>query len=352
MDGERAAAIEVIGLRAGYGQTLVVNGVDLAVAPGEFVAILGSSGCGKTTLLRTIAGFQKAFAGRVRSFGRDMTDLPPEQRDVAMVFQSYALWPHMTVLGNIGYTGARLRRDQIKGGREHSLDAEHGGSRRPQSHGPVRRTAAAGGARPHWPSSHAVPLDEPPSNRPRCACNCAADQGAKAGSIASHVTHDREEAMTMADASWYGPGHIARSAPEDVYHRPNSPFVATFMGADNTIELKIGDGPAGAKVEAGPHHEPTPLPKATAAGPVLAYFRDDVARIERPEHRADGKIALQGKVMLRSYPGRHYRYAIAVGDREYMVRDARLFEVGTAVGVCLPIGALHLFPVNENSKPN
>ena len=85
---------------------------------------------------------------------------------------------------------------------------------------------------------------------------------------------------------------------------------------------------------------------------MLAYFRDDVARIERPEHRADGEIALQGKVMLRSYPGGHYRYAIAVGDREYMVRDARLFEVGTAVGLCLPIGALHLFPVNESSKTN
>src|SRR6266404_1347113 len=108
MDGARAAAIEVVGLRAGYGTIVVVNGVDLSVAPGEFVAILGSSGCGKTTLLRTIAGFQTAFAGRVRSFGRDMTDLPPERRDVAMVFQSYALWPHMTVLGNIGY-GLRLR---------------------------------------------------------------------------------------------------------------------------------------------------------------------------------------------------------------------------------------------------
>src|SRR5437762_2194960 len=108
MDGERAAAIEVVGLRAGYGTTVVVDGVDLSVAPGEFVAILGSSGCGKTTLLRTIAGFQKAMAGWVHSFGRDMTGLPPERRGVAMVFQSYALWPHMTVLGNIGY-GLRLR---------------------------------------------------------------------------------------------------------------------------------------------------------------------------------------------------------------------------------------------------
>src|SRR5947209_16646489 len=116
MDDARAAAIEVVGLRAGYRTTVVVNGIDLSVAPGEFVAILGSSGCGKTTLLRTIAGFQRAFGGRVRSFGRDVTDLAPERRDVAMMFQSYALWPHMTVLGNIGY-GLRLRgrpREQIR----------------------------------------------------------------------------------------------------------------------------------------------------------------------------------------------------------------------------------------------
>src|SRR5258706_10395622 len=108
MPGEAVQAIRVQGLRAGYGSRPVVHDVDLAVTAGEFVAILGSSGCGKTTLLRTIAGFQRAMTGRVRSFGRDMTDLPPEHRNVAMVFQSYALWPHMSVLGNIGY-GLRLR---------------------------------------------------------------------------------------------------------------------------------------------------------------------------------------------------------------------------------------------------
>src|SRR6266446_1238378 len=108
MERGHLAAIEVEQLRAGYGRTVVLDGIDLAVTAGEFVAILGSSGCGKTTLLRTIAAIQSAMAGKVRSFGRDMTDLPPEHRNVAMVFQSYALWPHMSVLGNIGY-GLRLR---------------------------------------------------------------------------------------------------------------------------------------------------------------------------------------------------------------------------------------------------
>jgi hypothetical protein len=83
----------------------------------------------------------------------------------------------------------------------------------------------------------------------------------------------------------------------------------------------------------------------------VAYFRDDVARIEDPGHRKDGEIALQGKVTQRSYPGGHYRYAVAVGDHEFMARDARPFEVGKPVSLCLPLDALHLFPLNE-TKPN
>ena len=83
MKGGSPAAVEVEQLRAGYGRTVILDGIDLAVATGEFVAILGSSGCGKTTLLRTVAGFQKAMGGKVRGFGRDMTNLPPERRDVA-----------------------------------------------------------------------------------------------------------------------------------------------------------------------------------------------------------------------------------------------------------------------------
>jgi hypothetical protein len=87
-------------------------------------------------------------------------------------------------------------------------------------------------------------------------------------------------------------------------------------------------------------------------GPAVAYFRDDVARIENPRHQKDGEIALQGKVTQRSYPGGHYRYAVAVGDHEFSARDGRLFGVGTPVSLCLPLDALHLFPVNETHKPN
>jgi ABC-type Fe3+/spermidine/putrescine transport system ATPase subunit len=344
-----------------------VNGVDLSVAPGEFVAILGSSGCGKTTLLRTIAGFQKASAGRVRSFGNDMTELPPERRDVAMVFQSYALWPHMTVLGNIGY-GLRLRgvpRDDIRkrvGAILAMLNMSGLEDRKVTNlSGGQRQRVALGRALAVEP--RLLLLDEPLSNldakvRLQLRGEIKALQG-RLGFAALHVTHDREEAMTMADRIVVmDQGRIAQvGTPEDVYHRPNSPFVATFMGADNTIALTIGEGPSGKTVAAGPHHAATPVAAAAAAGtavtgPAVAYFRDDVARIENPRHQKDGEIALQGKVTQRSYPGGHYRYAVAVGDHEFMARDARPFEVGTPVSLCLPLDALHLFPVNEIRKPN
>jgi ABC-type Fe3+/spermidine/putrescine transport system ATPase subunit len=307
--------------------------------------------------LRTIAGFQRAAGGRVRSFGRDMTELPPERREVAMVFQSYALWPHMTVLGNIGY-GLRLR------GRPRAEIRERVGKilamlnmagledrKVTDLSGGQRQRVALGRALAVEP--RLLLLDEPLSNldakvRLQLRAEIKALQS-RLGFAVLHVTHDREEAMTMADRIVVmDQGRIAQvGAPEEVYHRPVSPFVATFMGADNTIRLKIGEGPAGRRVEAGPHHAAAAVQDAIAAGSAIAYFRDDVARIESPTRQAEGEITLQGKVTLRSYPGGHYRYAVAVGDRDYMVRDARLFEVGTPVGLCLPVAALHLFPANQ-----
>ena len=108
--------LEISDLHTFRASAHILHGVSLSVAPGEFIAILGSSGCGKTTLLRTIAGFHKASGGAIRLSGRDVVNTPPEKRGMAMMFQSYALWPHMTVLGNVGY-GLRLRgvpRDEIR----------------------------------------------------------------------------------------------------------------------------------------------------------------------------------------------------------------------------------------------
>ena len=347
------AAIEVAGLEAGYSGLRVLHGIDLSVAPGEFIAILGSSGCGKTTLLRTIAGFQKVMAGSLRLFGRDVVNVPPEKRGIAMVFQSYALWPHMTVLGNVGY-GLRLRgvpkadiRKRVEavlkmlnlaGLEERKVTNLSGGQ---------RQRVALGRALAIEPDL--LLLDEPLSNldakvRLQLRSEIKMLQN-RLGFTAVHVTHDREEAMTMADRIVVmDAGHIAQiGAPKEVYDNPVSPFVASFMGAENTMDFFIRPSSSGVEVRAG---EASAVHWSGAAphGPVTAFFRDDVARLDRPDAKVEGAIVLPGRIAQRTYPGGHYRYAIAIGNRHFTVTDDRYLDLETPVGLRLPLESLHLFP--------
>jgi ABC-type Fe3+/spermidine/putrescine transport system ATPase subunit len=348
-----APAIAVEGLEAGYGATRVLQGIDLAVAPGEFVAILGSSGCGKTTLLRAIAGFQKVSKGAIRLFGRDVANTPPEKRGIAMVFQSYALWPHMTVLGNVGY-GLRLRgvpRAEVKkrvadilrllnlsGLEDRKVTNLSGGQ---------RQRVALGRALAIEPDL--LLLDEPLSNldakvRIQLRSEIKTLQN-RLGFAAIHVTHDREEAMTMADRIVVmNAGEIVQSgSPEHVYDKPSSPFVASFMGADNTIALEIERRSGGVAIAVPGTEGATPWDGPAPTGSVIAFFRDDVARLVAPDARIDGSIVLPGRIVQRSYPGGEYRYRVAVADRQFTVTDDNCLDVDTPVGLRLPLGSLHLF---------
>jgi ABC-type Fe3+/spermidine/putrescine transport system ATPase subunit len=332
------AFLAVDALSVGYGGTRVLAGVDLAIAKGEFVALLGASGCGKTTLLRTIAGFVSPSAGAVRVGGRDVTRQAPDRRGMALVFQSYALWPHMSVAQNIGY-GLRLRgrsRAEIAA-RVGEIEAllgltGLGGRKPPQLSGGQRQRVALGRALAIDPEI--LLLDEPLSNldariRLTVRHEIRALQQ-RLGITAIHVTHDREEAMVMADRIVIlNEGRIAQQGtPLEVYNHPASSFVAAFMGAENVLRL------AGSQLEARFRAEAAQLLDAVAVAPA-----------------PHGVVEFAGTVEQLSYPGGLWRHGVRIGETLVLVDAPAAFGPGTAVKVRVPEHALFRFPA-PNAPPD
>jgi putative spermidine/putrescine transport system ATP-binding protein len=374
-DRDAAGFLEVDNVAVGYGDTPVLKGVSLNVKEGELVALLGASGCGKTTLLRVIAGFAHPYSGRIRVAGRDITALPPDRRDMALVFQSYALWPHMTVSQHIGY-GLKLRRVPrdvamrkvdgilamlgLAGLGERNVTALSGGQ---------RQRVALGRALAVDP--RILLLDEPLSNldahiRQSVRHEIRALQR-RLGIAAIHVTHDREEAMVMADRILIlNTGRVEQEGtPEDVYNRPTSPFVAKFMGADNVIDLPASVSAGAITIPAGPHndemdllhtsHNALPRPDGGAML-VTAHFRREAAELlDVPSGNPDksgqaGDLTLTGHVVQVSYPGGTWRHTVRVGNRDFLVDAPRLHAPTTSVRIRLPAKAVFVFPAEDGSK--
>jgi putative spermidine/putrescine transport system ATP-binding protein len=370
-----SAALDITDLDVSYGATPVLHRVSLSVATGEFVALLGPSGCGKTTLLRAVSGFVSVNAGRIAVGGRDITHAPPDKRGMAMVFQSYALWPHMTTAQNIAY-GLRLR-GMDRAARARRVDevlallglAGLGARPVTQLSGGQRQRVALGRALAVSPGI--LLLDEPLSNldarvRQSVRHEIKALQS-QLGITAIHVTHDREEAMVMADRiAIMDAGTIVQlGPPEAIYNRPGSPFVAAFMGADNVIRLEVSCGDGAVQVAAGAHNAAAILPIAghaapqgvhlegAVAGPSMAYFRSEAAcLLTAGETAPTASLVLHGAIRQASYPGGFYRYAVAVGETQFMVDDPRRLATGTETGICLPAAALHLYPASEPAPRN
>ncbi|MDR7422394.1 MAG: ABC transporter ATP-binding protein [Armatimonadota bacterium] len=244
--------VRVEDLTKRFGPVTALAGVSQIFASGALTAIVGPSGCGKTTLLRCVAGFAAPDRGRIWMGAREITALPPQDRDAAMVFQSYALWPHMTVFENLAFA-LRLRkvpRDEIARRVSEALalvelDRVPGiEGRRPRelSGGQQQRVALA---RAIAVRPKVLLLDEPLSNldakvRHRVRVEIRALQR-RTGITAIYVTHDQEEAMSIADlVVVMESGRIAQAGkPEEVYAKPADPFVAEFLGASNVLAATV-----------------------------------------------------------------------------------------------------------------
>jgi multiple sugar transport system ATP-binding protein len=236
------------------GGVIAVDDVSLEIASGEFLVLVGPSGCGKSTLLRMIAGLEEVTEGSIAIGDRDVTDLPPRARDIAMVFQTYALYPHMTVRENLGY-GLKVRKTQKQeAGRRVGEVAEMLGlekllDRRPAAlSGGQRQRVAMGRAIVREPK--AFLMDEPLSNldaKLRVSMRAQLSSlHTRLGTTTIYVTHDQVEAMTLGQrVAVMRDGRILQiDTPQELYNRPVNLYVAAFIGspAMNLVEATIADG--------------------------------------------------------------------------------------------------------------
>lgn len=242
---QKGTPIVFEGVTKAYGDTTVLHGIDLDIAPGEFVALLGPSGCGKTTMLRCLAGLEQLTGGRILVGGEDVSPVPVNKRDMSVVFQAYSLFPHMTVAQNVGF-GLEMRRVAKAERAERVSEAlelvglGHTADRfaHQLSGGQQQRVALA---RALVTRPRALLLDEPLSAldakvRVRLRDEIKAIQ-VELGITTIFVTHDQEEALAVADrVAVMRDGVIEQlGAPEDLYRRPETPFVASFIGESNRL---------------------------------------------------------------------------------------------------------------------
>jgi len=345
------AAVQVVGVRKVFGQTEVIRKLSLDIAEGEFVALVGPSGCGKSTLLRMIAGLEAVSDGEIRIGGRVVNDVEPKDRDVAMVFQSYALYPHMTVAENMSFA---LR---LKGAPKQTIDDQVARAssmlgladllqRLPrQLSGGQRQRVAMGRALVRNPQVFL--FDEPLSNLDaKLRVQMRAEikklhQTLKVTTV--YVTHDQVEAMTLADRVVVLQNGVIEQVgqPLDLYDRPNNLFVAGFIGspAMNLLSGQIShDGEA---FEIGKRLR-LPLPEPQ---PNLA--RRPVVLGVRPEHLVVSKNAggMPARALVIEPTGAETHAVLDGGGQELTVvfRDRMPIRAGDTVSMSLLPGSLHMF---------
>jgi spermidine/putrescine ABC transporter ATP-binding subunit len=329
-DRPRAAAdVRLEGLQKSFdGKTRAVDGVDLTISPGEFFALLGPSGCGKTTTLRMIAGFEEPDTGRILIAGDDVTHMPVHRRDLGMIFQSYALFPHRTVAENVAF-GLRMRglaKDVIKERvtqalRQVALEGYE--DRRPAqlSGGQQQRVALA---RAIVIRPRVLLCDEPLAaldRKLRQSMQVELKQlQQQLGVTLIFVTHDQEEAMTVSDRiAIMNAGRIEQiGRPSEIYNRPRTRFVADFIGEINLFEGEWRDG---AFVSNGVR-----LPAPNGKGRAIVAIRPERVRLAAPE------AALKGRIEIKTFVSGQMIYRVVLDDGRHVTVKQADHRAGPEVG--------------------
>jgi putative spermidine/putrescine transport system ATP-binding protein len=287
------AFLELSGIQKRFGDVAAVQDFDLAAERGEFVSFLGPSGCGKTTTLRMIAGFERPTAGTIAIDGADMTNRPPNQRNVGMVFQSYALFPNMNVAGNIGFGLKIRRRPKADSDRRVAellglMHLEGRGDRFPwQLSGGQQQRVALARALAIEPT--VLLLDEPLSAldaKIRVALRHEIRQiQRQLGITTVYVTHDQEEALELSDRIVVmSEGRIEQiGTPFEIYNFPATSFVASFVGTLNAIDTKIVDAAAGRLSLAGHEVRTTSTLTGSAGQAVTVAIRPEMIALSTPD---------------------------------------------------------------------
>ncbi|MET8328523.1 ABC transporter ATP-binding protein [Streptomyces sp. NPDC005181] len=317
--------VRLTGISKMYGSFAAVQPLDLTVPQGSFFALLGASGCGKTTTLRMIAGLEEATTGTISLGGRDITDLPPYKRPVNTVFQSYALFPHLDITENVAFG---LRRRGIKSVKKQVDDmlelVQLGDFARRKPHqlsgGQQQRVAVARALINH---PQVLLLDEPLGAldlklRRQMQLELKRIQ-TEVGITFIHVTHDQEEAMTMADTvAVMNAGRVEQlGAPADLYENPQTTFVANFLGTSNLIEGEIAESGADILVGAGGSTLRLPAGRCSAptarGGKILVGIRPEkisLAPADEADTIAAGRNRVTGWIVDSSFIGVSTQYVV------------------------------------------
>ncbi|GAB3485633.1 ABC transporter ATP-binding protein [Marinomonas epiphytica] len=330
-------------LQAGYGNKTILDNINLALDEGEMIALLGPSGCGKTTFLNALCGFVPISGGSIKAGQRDISQLPPESRNITMVFQSYALWPHMTVEQNIAY-GLKVRKVgkvQIA-----ARVAELITTLNLNGLGQEKVTSLSGGQRQRVALARALAinpdvlvLDEPLSNldakvRLRVRHEIKSLQK-QLGFTSLIVTHDQEEALVMADRiAILNQGRIEQlGTPEEIFHQPATPFVADFMGADNQLVW-----PQETSII---HFLPDSRTSKSAS--VKLFFRSENAIIETSKTDDKTGLTINGQVISCVFLGKSYRISVQCGEHTFQAHHDQSLPVNYSVVLRVPNEALHVY---------